>query len=356
MGGFAPSNQFTAYTIISQARNLAKTVEQSQVLEAQIHNFYRAALIEIVTLLNGAVDRSYLTKVEAIDLHASDVTSTAATEKQIVVQSDPIMGSGVTYMRGINILQKRVKTGGSTTTGIISDPLKSKQIDRILSVEQRVEGVGTTYNAVKDFSGQMKTVKLGEMQSIMKRDFAHGAYKDDLVYLEIGGDPVVASPQAATTTAWTSVEAGCDYLPTTGTVSSDAIFNAYWIRIRKDRLNSTFALTPNWVSASDYFRILYTIWFNRLPNFPLEGSTEATNGWLPDSTSPSRFIDLPDKHMPLLIKRVYTYCLLQLQQDIPAQLGADIMNDYNQIYAMMDADVRSTYRPQIDQVSAQLRR
>jgi len=356
MGGFAPSNQFTAYTVTSMARNLAKTVEQAQVLEAQIHNFYRAALIEIVTLLNGAVDRSYLTKVEAVDLHASDVTSTAATEKQIVVQADPIMGSGVTFMRGINILQKRVKTGGSTTTGIISDPLKGKQIDRILSVEQRVEGTGATYQAVQDFSGQIKPVKLGEMQSIMKLDFAHGAYKDDLTYLEIGGDPVVAVPQVATTTAWTTAETGCDYLPTTGTVATDVSFNAYWIRIRRDRLNSHIALAPNWISAADYFRILYTIWFNRLPNFPTEGTTASTDGWRPDSTSPSRFIDLPDKHMPLLAKRIYTYCLLQLQQDIPQQLGADIVNDYNQINAMMAADVRGSYQPMIDQTAAQLRR
>jgi len=356
MGGFAPSNQFTAYTVTSLARNLAKTTEQTQVLEAQIHNFYRSALIEIVTLLNGAVDRSYLTKVEAIDLHANDVTSTAPTEKQIVVQSDPIMGSGVTYMRGINILQKRIKTGGSTTTGIICDPLKGKQIDKILSIEQRIEGLGPTCDAVQDFSGQIKPVKLGEMQSIMKLDFAHGAFKDDLAYLEIGGDPVIASPQVPATTAWTSVESGCDYLPATGTVANDANFNAYWIRIRKDRLNEKIALLPNWVSGTDYFRILYTIWFNRLPNFPLEGATAALDGWRPDSTSPSRFIDLPDKHMPLLVKRIYTYCLLQLQQEIPSQLGADIMNDYNQIYAMMNADVRSTYQPQMEQTAASLRR
>lgn len=356
MGGFAPSNQFTAYSIISQARNLAKTTEQKDVLEAQIKNFYRSALIEIVTLLNGAVDRSYLTKVEAIDLHASDVTSTAATEKQIVVQADPIMGSSVTYMAAINILQKRVKTGGSTTTGILSDPLKNKQIDRIMAIEQRVEGTGASYSAVQDFSGQIKKVELGVMQSIMKLDFAHGAFKDDLVFLEIGGDPVVASPQVAATTAWTTAEAGCDYLPATGTVATDAIFNSYWIRLRKDRNASKIALRPVYNSSSDYFRILYTIWFHRLPNFPLEGTTAATDGWRPDSTSPSRFIDLPDKHMPLLVKRVYTYCLLQLQQEIPPQLGADIMNDYNQIYAMMNADVRSAYQPQMEQIKSQMGR
>jgi len=342
MGGLAPSNQFTAHAVISQATSLSKTVSQEAVLEAQRKNFYRTSLIEIVTLLNGAVDRSYLTYLEAVNKHASD--SYTPTERQIIVGNDPIMGSAATWMSGINLLQKRV------SSSVIYDPLKGRQIDRIVSIEQRVEGTGASYTAVQPFSGQIKPAKLTEMQSIMKLDFAHGAYKDDIVYLDIGGTETTANGGA-----WTSAEAGCDYLPTSGT-GSETIFSTYWLRLRKDRNSTKIPLTPAYVGAADYYRLIYTIWFNRMPNFPLEGSTAATDGWRPDSTSSSRFIDLPDKYMPLLVKRIYTYCLLQLQQTIPDQLSADIMNDYRQIYAMMDADTRATYQPQMQQIAAQMGR
>ncbi|MFA5014274.1 MAG: hypothetical protein WC549_01855 [Actinomycetota bacterium] len=342
MGGFAPSNQFNAYQVLSQATSMSKTTDQQSVLEAQRKNFYRTSLIEIVTLLNGAVDRSYLCPLEAVHKHSSDSYTISA--RQIVVEADPIMGSGVDWMAGINLLQKRV------VSNVIYDPLKLKQIDRIVSIEQRVEGAGASLTSVQNFSGQIKPCKLSEMQSIMKLDFAHGAYKDDIAYLEIGGNEEVANGGT-----WTSRESGCDYLPETG-LDTDEIFNSYWIRLRKDRNSPKIPLAPAYVGASDYRRLIYTVWYNRLPNFPLEGTTAATDGWRPDSTSRSRFIDLPDKYMPLLVKRIYTYCLLQLQQTIPDQLSADIMNDYRQIYAMMDADTRATYQPQMQQIASQLGR
>jgi len=344
MGGFAPSSQFTAYQVISQATSMSKTVDQNAVLEAQRKNFYRTALVEIVTLLNGAVDRSYLTNIEAVHIHEDDTYT--PTPKQILVQDDPIMGN-VSFMSAINMLQKRV------VDSIIYDPLKYKQIDRIISIEQRVEGMGTPYIAVQPFSGQIKPVKLTEMQSIMKLDFAHGAYKDDIVYLEIGGDPVKAESGA-----WTDRDENCQHLPESGG-GDEAIFNSYWVRLRKDRNNGRIPMKPVYTDSSNFYRIFYTIWFNRLPNFPLEpneGSTIDNDGWRPDSRHPSRFIDLPDKYMPLLVKRIYTYCLLQLNQAIPDSLSADIMNDYRQIYAMMDSETRSLYQPKLEQISSQLGR
>jgi hypothetical protein len=57
--------------------------------------------------------------------------------------------------------------------------------------------------------------------------------------------------------------------------------------------------------------------------------------------------------MPLLVKRIYTYCLLQLNQTIPDSLSADIMNDIDKFmqWWIQKQEVCIT---KIEQISSQL--
>ena len=56
-----PSKRWTAFDVLSSARELAKTVDQKKVLQEQGKYFYKIALSEIVALLNSSTDPSYFT-------------------------------------------------------------------------------------------------------------------------------------------------------------------------------------------------------------------------------------------------------------------------------------------------------
>jgi hypothetical protein len=337
---YAPSTRFTAYDILSMARYLAKADDVSNVMIHQGKYFYELALTEIVTLLNGALEPSYLSSVEAVDKHADD--SYVMTEDQLTVENDFFYGSEMygttnTFVRCINLLQKRVYTDdGSILT--IHDPLNGKQIDKIIAIEPKVIGAGAEFTAYINAPGQIKQVKLEQFQSMLRLDFSSGASKDDLVYMVIGGNKSEASP-VSDEGEW--VASDSEYLPTAGTIATD-LFDSVFIRIRKDKNNNQLTIVPNYLEGgASYRRIHYNIWYQRMPNFPVSGTSPSTDGWMSDSTHPSRFVDLPDKHIPLLAKKIYIYCLLQLSKSIPDQLSYDVNREYQAISGNMDAELKN---------------
>ena len=51
------------------------------------------------------------------------------------------------------------------------------------------------------------------------------------------------------------------------------------------------------------------------------------------------YVDLPDKYVPLLVKRIYSYCLLQIQGDIPTNFSNEMASDYRQIAEFLNAEM-----------------
>lgn len=72
------------------------------------------------------------------------------------------------------------------------------------------------------------------------------------------------------------------------------------------------------------------MWYQRQPNYPTNWTTDA--------------VDLADKWMPLLIKRIYSYIVIQNTSDIPNNLYQDMQNDYQQIAAYVDAEFANTLK------------
>jgi hypothetical protein len=340
------------------ARELSKTPETKLVLEQQGRYFYKMALLEIVTLLNGAVEPAYYTSLLAEDRYTSGEVRGGCTDQTVIsVENDifhKLPANGINSVCAINVLQKRLSTDSG---GDILDPIYGKEMDHIIAIEQSV--VDGDYKEIYTI-GQLKPLSLSKFQSLLRGDFAHGSYKDDIVFCETGGKTSsaisITSGIAGDWTTRNTDQSGATYLPASG--DSTVKFNAHYIRLRYDPnneigviLNPVYSGTP-----ADERIIQYNIFYQRMPNFPADGSTTATDGWRDGSTHTSRFVDLPDKHLPLLIKRIYTYCLIQLNQNIPEQLSHDIMQDYNQIYAMMDADSKSQFKGFIDGNNAQMQR
>ena len=143
---FAPSSRFTAYDILSMARELSKTTEIAKVLEAQGKFFYKMSLLEIVTLLNGATEKAYTSMVEAWHraqtseqglLILADTAEALDEQYTFACEDDPLLGPNYQHMLAINILQKRYKTDGEST--LLDDPLVGRQRDKINSIEHRIE-------------------------------------------------------------------------------------------------------------------------------------------------------------------------------------------------------------------------
>ena len=343
--GFAPCERWTAHRVLSVCRNLAKADAVDKVLTEQVKIFYQTALNEIVTLLNGAIDRSYLTNVISYYVDLGD--SFTINNEYLIAQSDPLHPIDTNLM-AINVLQKKVVTINGTNTLI--DPLENKKIDRLNYIEQEIEGAGSAIEGLETHTGQILPIKdIGIAQSLMRADFPHESYKNDLIYIEIGGEPTTNISNQN----WTAAQS--EYLPTTGN-STDKIFNSYYIRIRKDPRSRKFNMRPAYVDGTNYRRIKTIIWYQRMPNYPKDGTTPATDGWASDSTHPSKYVDLPEKHISLLIKRIYTYLLLQQTGSIPDQLAADTTRDFANIYANMNAEQRAAMSDFINKIKMDLGR
>ena len=359
---FAPNNKYTAYDVLSMSRHLAKAEGVEDVLNKQGQLFYQMSLLEIVTLLNGALDKAYSTYIEAFHQAATDDdTGITTPQYTLKAEDDIVLGSTYTNFIDINIRQMRVT--GATTTGVLYNPFYAKEISRITSIEQRIDGAGALFSALDTaFKCKGALVPIDQkikFQSILDLSFPSGQFEKDLIWCEFGGKDVipVVTYNASPATAWASADANSPELPSTGTVATDK-FPGYFIRIKKANNNSNFVIRGSFTSNTNYYRPVYAIWYQRLPNMPvspLTGATAATDGWRQDSTHKSRWVDLPIEHMPLLMKRIYTHCLLQLNKNIPQQLSSDMMNDYQKIYAFMDAEQKSRYGGQMQQIENQLR-
>lgn len=296
-----PSTRWTVLDVLSSARELAKTVDQRKVLQEQGKYFYKAALSEIVTLLNSSVDPSY---------HTSQVLTIAADQETLkdvgdgavvsVVSATAITrATGLFAVGEILTIAKLVTTGPTWTIGIyiVTTGGASAVISKIsgdtvtyatpwTSSRLVVSGIKSLSTSSADLSsylfdritsiedanvGQCKYVDPETFASLGRSDFQHKSYDDDIV--------------------WT--------------------LEGNLVRFR---------------NGSKVTAGAKTMWYQRQPNYP-------TN-W--DDTE---YVDIADKWVPLLIKRIYTFLILQTENDVPHNLAQEMQLDYQQISGFTTAEI-----------------
>jgi hypothetical protein len=311
-----PSTRWTALDVLSSARELAKTVDQKKVLQEQGKYFYKAALSEIVTLLNSSVDPSYhvstpltlgtdfeilrwsnliSTDLTALTVSGSTLTITRTTGL-FTVGSLLYINRG--FWTGVESTQSyycvaRVITGGATATcTIIAGSIVTITMATTNSVACIVEKANTTNPLNVDIStilydrivsiedsinGECVEVTPQEFASLGRSTFQHKSYDDDIVWCLFGN--TIRFHNGAKITAGTK-----------------------------------------------------TMWYQRQPNYPT----------LFDDTE---YVDLADKWIPLLIKRIYTFLILQTENDIPKNLAQEMQLDYQQISGYTTAEISNRTKP-----------
>lgn len=70
-----------------------------------------------------------------------------------------------------------------------------------------------------------------------------------------------------------------------------------------------------------------TMWYQRQPKYP-----ETDGEWN------EFYADIADRWVPLLVKRMYTYVVIQNDHDMPKNVYQDMVNDYNQIEGYVQAE------------------
>jgi len=305
-----PSTRWTALDILSSTRELAKTVDQKKVLQEQGKYFYKAALSEIVTLLNSSVDPSYHVSTSlsaATDFeHLVDNTVNSGILTAMTVTGTAVIltrSSGLFIVGSLlhiietstasrTILYKntaRVTIGGAVATAVILDtPTIITYNSTNHGLEVTVEKSNVTNPLTTDIStilydriisiedsinGQCVEVTPQEFASLGRSAFQHKSYDDDIVWCLFGNS----------------------------------------IRFRNGAK----------ITAGNK-----TMWYQRQPNYPT-------------AFDDTEYVDLADKWIPLLIKRIYTFLILQVENDIPKNLAQEMQLDYQQISGFVGAELQN---------------
>ena len=305
-----PSTRWTVLDVLSSARELAKTVDQKKVLQEQGKYFYKAALSEIVTLLNSSTDPSYfvsqaLTAVTDFE-HLVDYTVNAGILTAMTVSGTTVtvVRSSGTFIVGSllhivetstvsrTILYKntaRVTVGGATATAIILDtPTIITYVAVSHGLEVTVEKANTTSTLSVDVSsylydrivsiedsinGQCIEVTPQDFASLGRPNFQHKSYDDDIVWSLYGNT----------------------------------------LRLR---------------NGSKITAGTKTMWYQRQPNYPT-------------AFDDTEYVDLADKWIPLLIQKIYVYMILQSENDIPKNVEQEMQLAYQQITGFTQAEVQN---------------
>jgi hypothetical protein len=294
-----PSLRWTFADVMSASRELAKTTEQQRLMQEQGKYFYKIALSEIVTLLNSAVDPSYIVSTPltmAVDterLTNTTITAINSTSK-VITKSTGVFAVGsyihVTLVANTGTVTYqwtgRITVGGASATyKLISGTdftyipasqhcsvfVEKSNLDNPLSVD-----ISDIYFDriifVEDSSiGLCKEMSPEDFSSLGRSSFSHSSYADDIVW----------------------------------TLTGNTI-----------RFKNGEKIKPG----------TKTLWYQRQPNYPINF----------DDTD---YVDLADKWIPLLIKRIYTLLILQTENDIPVNIAQEMQMDYQLITGYSSAEI-----------------
>lgn len=304
----SPSQRWTPFDVLSTVREMTGTTEQKKIVTEQGKYFYKSALSEIVSLLNSSLDPSYFTS-KVLTLSGDLEFLTDSVNSGGVITSITVSGSTVTIVR----------SSGSFTVGEmlnISYAIKATGVmsNNIAAVRITSPGSSATGNIISGnlitFTSSYSASVIGvKSYTALTADLSTTNY-DRIVSIEDSnyGQCVEVSPST-----FASLQRG--NFPNKS-YDDDIVWTLMGNTIR-------------FLNGSKVTNVgTKTLYYQRQPNYPVN--------W--DDTE---FVDLSDKWIPLLIKRIYTYILMQTENDIPKNLAAEMQYDYAQISAYTTAEIQN---------------
>lgn len=304
-----PSKRWTPKDVLSMVRELTKTAEQREVLSKQGKYFYNTAISEIVGLLNGSLDPAYF--------RAEVITATSDITLQMSAQ---VGGGEIEIILATPNTVQRLTTPWSigdvivvsTWDNVGGSPI-SHWVGKIVSVNDT--GLIGTYEMVTgadvDFNyagGDFAHVTIIHTFSTLSYDLT-GLSKPFDVIVEILDSEV----------------GQCVFVKP----------GEFYSIKRADFAHKSYDDDIIWTQVGNtvYFRNganitagTKTVIYQRQPDYPV-------------NYDDTENVDLADKFVPLFAKRIYTYLILQTENDIPKNIAQEMQTDYQQIMAYAGAEL-----------------
>lgn len=312
-----PTSRWTVKDVLSMVREITDTVDQRKILTEQGRYFYNAALSEIVSLLNSSTDPAYF-NAESISLTNSLLHSTYG-----------FIGATLTGMSNqygtMTITSTKPAAGAIVTIWSYrtSDGLSNLCLARVTSVVGDTVYVSAIIGGVPLIPGSVY-------------DYATVTWMDNpsndtfnATTLAYNYDRIVS--------IWDSTYGQC----------VEVTLDQFYSIGRSDFQHKSYDNDIIWTMAGNtiYFRNgakitspgTKTVIYQRQPRYPT----------LYDDTE---YPDIADKYIPLLVKRIYTYIILQKESDIPKNLAQEMQLDYASIaaYAGVELSNRNKGNTQVD--------
>lgn len=311
-----PSNRWTPKDVLSVVRELCKTVDQRTVLQEQGKYYYNLSLSEIVALLNSSTDPSYF-KSEVVTV-GSDISfmEIKAAGGINIVESIVASTNTIKKFDGVGNVPWEVGSlidVSMMNTGTLA--VYAKFLARITSVSTTGTPAGTTaiYSIIAGSDADWPVASTVGSCTIVK---TLSNLTIDLTTLSKDYDTVVALIDSSNGLC---VPVSLDVFHSIG--RDDFSHKSY-----DD--NIIFAQSGNTLYIRNGANVVAgtkTIVFQRQPDYPV-------------LYSDAEWVDLGDKHIPLLAKRIYTYIILQTENDIPHNLAQEMALDYQQVSAYVGAE------------------
>jgi hypothetical protein len=303
-----PSTRWTPRRVLSMVRELTDTIDQRKVLTDQGRFFYDAAISEIVTLLNNSADPAYF-KTVAFSLatdtrHYRDSSHLYLPDGfynfSMTVNGSTLLITPSTYIPEVGTLL--VITAHNMTFNPTASVYSCTAIvnSKTLTTCTATILAGNAIASGSNYAHSM--VAVGSSDATLDiSSFTHPVDRIISVY-----DTVNGQCKEISLNEFRSLQ------------RPDMQNNSYSRDIVWTQVGNTlmFKNGANVTAGAKYLD------YQRQPSYPV-------------NYDDSEYVDLADKWIPLLIKRIYVYVILQVENDVPQTL----MNEINTFYPIVSATV-----------------
>ena len=303
---YVPSKRWTVLDVLSMVRELTKTVDQSKVLVDQGRYFYNTALSEIVAVLNGALDPAYFvseviaTSSEIVNLN---ISATAGDISNINITSNTITRVPGAWKVGdiftVQIYDINVADVFSFVGRVIS-------VDGTAKIATYTPIEGTEYTLNTFTNGSVWVISTLSTLTINTNSLSYSADK----IVEIWDSTYGQCVKVDIGEFYSIGRSGFEHKSYDSDIVWTQIGNSIYLK------NGSKCISPG----------TKTVIYQRQPSYPT----------LYDATE---YVDIADKYVPLLVKRIYTYLILQTEVDVPKNLAQEMQTDYAQIAAFAGSEL-----------------
>ena len=307
-----PSTVWSPFAVLSAVRNLANVEDAQLVVQEQGRMFYRLALSEVAGLLNKVKDPAYF---------SSSVLTVSADQERL---TDTTNNSGI--ITAVNSTDKTItRSSGVFVTGSI-----------FVAVLTPVDAVGGVIDSqwIGRFKGSGATA---EYEVLSGTDASLTGAKGLALTVIKSMETLVADISNIRFDEIVAIQSS-----TAGFCKQVDQKTFFDIR-RPDFMDTSYYDDVVWtlIGNSIYFNVgrnikagigTVTMYYQRQPDYP------ATDALYTDT---SLRVDLSDKWMPLLIKRILVWVLLQKQNDIPANLAQELQLYYQEIGVFEESEKKN---------------